>query len=171
MLNVGVVGLGSMGRNHARVYSEIANLIAVADSDEEILKKVSKRFKATGYNDYRALVENDKLDAVSISTPTYTHFEIASAFINAGKHVLVEKPMTGDVRKAEILAENAKKNDVIIAAGFIERHNPVVGLTKNLIGKKVFGRVISISARRVSSFPARIKDVGVISTSASMTSM
>jgi UDP-N-acetylglucosamine 3-dehydrogenase len=162
MLNVGVVGLGSMGQNHARVYSEIANLICIADSNEEALNTVSKRFDVKGYLNYKDLLENEELEAVCVSTPTSTHFEIANAFIKAGKHVLVEKPMTGDVKKAKILVESAKKNSVIIAAGFIERHNPVVGLTKSLIEKEQFGRVISISSRRVSSFPYRIKDVGVI---------
>jgi UDP-N-acetylglucosamine 3-dehydrogenase len=162
MLQVGVVGLGSMGQNHVRVYSEVASLVAIADSDDKMLEKVSKRFNVKGYQNYQDLIENEDLDAVSISTPTSTHFEIASAFIEAKKHVLVEKPMCGNVEKANELVKSAKNNNVIIAAGFIERHNPVVGLTKSLIEKKQFGNVISISSRRVSSFPARIKDVGVI---------
>jgi UDP-N-acetylglucosamine 3-dehydrogenase len=162
MLNVGVVGLGSMGLNHARVYSEIANLVGIADSDEKILNEVAQRFNVNGYSDFHDLIDKGNLDAVSISTPTSTHFDIASEFIKAKIPVLVEKPMGGDLEKAKELVENANKNNVIIAAGFIERHNPVVGLTKNLIEKKEFGNVISISSRRVSSFPARIKDVGVI---------
>jgi UDP-N-acetylglucosamine 3-dehydrogenase len=162
MLNVGVIGLGTMGQNHTRVYSEIANLIGVADTDEGSLLAITKRFNVKGYPDYHDLLNNEDLQAVSISTPTSTHFEIANEFIKAGKHVLVEKPICGDSEKARILVENAKKKNVILAAGFIERHNPVVGLTKNLIEKKQFGDVISISSRRVSSFPSRIKDVGVI---------
>lgn len=162
MLNVGVIGLGTMGQNHVRVYSEIANLIGVADTDESSLLAITKRFKVKGYPDYHDLLDNEDLQAVSISTPTSTHFEIANEFIKAGKHVLVEKPICGDSEKARMLVENAKKENVILAAGFIERHNPVVGLTKNLIEKKQFGDVISISSRRVSSFPSRIKDVGVI---------
>jgi UDP-N-acetylglucosamine 3-dehydrogenase len=162
MLNVGVVGLGSMGQNHARVYSEITNLVGIVEPNEDLLKTVSKRFNVKGYPHIQNLIDNEILDAVSISTPTSTHFDIAQVFIEAGKHVLVEKPMCGDVDKAKKLVESAEKNDVIIAAGFIERHNPVVGLTKSLIEKKQFGNVISISSRRVSSFPARIKDVGVI---------
>jgi UDP-N-acetylglucosamine 3-dehydrogenase len=162
MLNVGVIGLGSMGLNHARVYSEIANLVGIADSDEKILNSVSERFDVKGYSDFHNLLDKEDLDAVSISTPTSTHFDIASEFIKAGIPVLVEKPMGGDLEKARILVEEARNNNVIIAAGFIERHNPVVGLTKSLVEKKQFGNVISISSRRVSSFPARIKDVGVI---------
>lgn len=162
MTNVGVIGLGAMGQNHARVYSEIANLVSVVDIDNEILTDISKRYNTEGLNDYHDILDREDLDAVSICTPTSMHFEISNAFIEAGKHVLVEKPICGNINDAKILVENAKKNNVILATGFIERHNPVVGLTKSLIGKRQFGDVISISSRRVSSFPGRIKDVGVI---------
>ncbi len=162
MLNVGVIGIGMMGQNHARVYSEIANLVGIADPDEEMLGEVSKRFKIEGYKHFHDLLERKDLDAVSVSSPTSTHFEVTCAAIEAGKHVLVEKPMGGDLEKARELVAKAKKKGVVLAAGFIERHNPVVGLTKNLIEKKGFGDVISVSSRRVSSFPSRIKDVGVI---------
>jgi len=162
MLNVGVIGVGMMGQNHARVYSEIANLVGVADSDEESLNLISKRFNVKGYVNYQDLLEIEDLDAVSICSPTSTHFEMASAAIAANKHVLVEKPMCGEIKKAKEIVAKAKKNEVVLAIGFIERHNPVVGLTKGLIEKKQFGDIISVSSRRVSSFPSRIKDVGVI---------
>lgn len=162
MLNVGVIGVGMMGQNHARVYSEIAKLVGVADSDEEALSRVSKRINVKGYVDYRDLLQIEDLDAVSISSPTSTHFEMASAAIEAKKHVLVEKPMCGEIKKARELVTNAKKNKMVLAVGFIERYNPIVGLTKDLIEKKQFGEIISVSSRRVSSFPSRIKDVGVI---------
>ncbi len=162
MLNVGVIGIGLMGQNHARVYSEIANLIGIADPDEEILGEVSKRFNMEGYKHFKDLIERKDLDAVSVSSPTSTHFEVTKAAIEAGKHVLVEKPMGGDLKKARELVEKAKKKGVVLAVGYIERHNPVVGITKKLIEKKEFGEVISVSSRRVSSFPSRIKDVGVI---------
>ena len=162
MLNVGVIGIGMMGQNHARVYSEIANFVGIADPNEKILGKVTKRFKVKGYKDYKEMLELKDLDAVSIASPTSTHFEVANAAIKAGKHVLVEKPICGDMEKAKELVLEAKKKGVVLAVGYIERHNPVVGITKNLIEKKEFGEVISVSSRRVSSFPSRIKDVGVI---------
>lgn len=162
MLNVGVIGIGMMGQNHARVYSEIANLVGIADPDEELLREVSKRFNVKGYNDFQALLGRKDLDAVSVSSPTSTHFEVVNAAIEAGKHVLVEKPIGGGLEKARELVATAKRKGVTLAVGFIERHNPVVGLTKSLIEKKEFGEVISVSSRRVSSFPSRIKDVGVI---------
>lgn len=162
MLNVGVIGIGLMGQNHARVYSEIANLIGITDPDDEILGEVSKRFNVEGYNHFKDLLALKDLDAVSISSPTSTHFEVTKAAIEAGKHVLVEKPMGGELEKAKELVAKAKEKGVVLAVGYIERHNPVVGITKKLIEKKEFGEVISVSSRRVSSFPSRIKDVGVI---------
>jgi UDP-N-acetylglucosamine 3-dehydrogenase len=162
MLNVGVIGCGMMGQNHARVYSEIANLVGVSDSNEKIQSQVSRRFKVKGYSDYHNLLEREDLNAVSISTPTTTHYSIASDAISNKKHVLIEKPMGGDLDKAKSLVAMAKKQDVVLAVGYIERHNPVVGFTKNLLEKKKFGDIISVSSRRVSSFPLRIKDVGVV---------
>lgn len=162
MLNVGVIGIGMMGQNHARVYSEIANLVGLADQNEKVLRRFSKRFKVRGYEDYNELLESPDLDAVSVCTPTTTHFKIVNDAISAKKHVLVEKPMGGELEKANKLVANAKKKGVVLAVGYIERYNPIVGFTKSLIEKGQFGDVISISSRRVSSFPSRIKDVGVI---------
>jgi UDP-N-acetylglucosamine 3-dehydrogenase len=162
MLNVGVIGVGSMGQNHARVYSEIANLIGIADAEKEKVEAVTKRFNTKGYTDFQELLSIPDLDAVSISTPTSTHFDVASKAIDFGKHVLLEKPMTADIEKASKLIEQAKDQGVVLAVGFIERHNPVVGFTKELIENGSIGKVISVVSRRVSSFPQRIKDVGVI---------
>ena len=162
MLNVGVIGVGMMGQNHARVYSGIANLIGIADSDENAVVEISKRLKVKGYLDFHDLLKSKDLDAVTVSTPTSTHFEVASAAIEAGKHVLIEKPMCGELDNARKLVESAKRKGVVLAVGYIERHNPVVGFARSLLEKNQFGDVISISSRRVSSFPSRIRDVGVI---------
>ena len=162
MLNVGVIGVGMMGQNHARVYSEIANLVGIADPDEKKLSEVSKKFQVKGYEHFNDLLERKDLEAVSVSSPTSTHFEVAKAAIEAKKHVLIEKPMGGGLKEARELVANAKRKGVVLAVGFIERHNPVVGFTKDLIQRRQFGDVISISSRRVSSFPLRVKDVGVI---------
>ena len=150
MLNVGVIGIGMMGQNHARVYSEIANLIGIADTNEESLRMASKRYNVEGYPDFRDLLELNDLDAVSVSLTTTKHFEVANAAIEAEKHVLIEKPMCGNLEQARKLVASAKAKGVVLAVGYIERHNPVVGFTKSLIEKKQFGEVISVSSRRVS---------------------
>ena len=162
MLNVGVIGVGSMGQNHARVYSEMANLIGVSDNSAEAVAKIGKRFDTKYFTDYNELLKMDTLDAVSIATPTETHYEVGLAAISAGKHVLIEKPFCTTLNEGEKLIKAAKEQNVILAVGHIERHNPVVRFTKDMLNNKKFGDLISISSRRVSSFPARIKDVGVI---------
>ena len=162
MLNVGVIGIGSMGQNHARVLAEISNLIGVSDANSEATSKISERYKTKGFNDYNDLLKLDSLEAVSIATPTETHFEVAMAAINEGKHVLVEKPFTATIEQGEKLIQAAAEQNVKLVVGQIERHNPVVRFTKDMMKNNKFGDLISISSRRVSSFPARIRDVGVI---------
>ncbi|WP_455392242.1 Gfo/Idh/MocA family protein [[Eubacterium] cellulosolvens] len=162
MLNVGVIGIGSMGQNHARVYSEIANLIGVSDANPKTTEKVSSRYNTKGFDDYHKLLASKNLDAVTIATPTETHFEVCMAAINAGKHVLVEKPFTSTIEDGEKLIKAAQEQNVVLAVGQIERHNPVVRFTKDMLNGNKFGNLISLSSRRVSSYPARIKDVGVI---------
>jgi UDP-N-acetylglucosamine 3-dehydrogenase len=162
MLNVGVIGIGSMGQNHARVYSEIANLIGVSDANSEAVTRISERYETKGFTDYQELLGQDNLQAVNIATPTETHYEVGLAAIKAGKHVLMEKPFTTTIEQGKKLIEAAKENNVVLAVGQIERHNPVVRFTKDMLASNKFGELISVSSRRVSSFPARIKDVGVI---------
>lgn len=162
MFNVGVIGIGSMGQNHARVLSEIADLIGVSDSNPEAAETIGQRYNTKGFSDYNELLGMDSLQAVSIATPTETHFEVAMAAINAGKHVLVEKPFTSTIEDGEKLIQAAREQKVTLVVGQIERHNPVVRFTKDMLKGDNFGDLISLSSRRVSSFPARIKDVGVI---------
>lgn len=162
MYNVGVIGVGSMGQNHARVLSEIANLVAVSDNSAEAATNISRRHGAQAFEDYNKLLELDTIDAVSIATPTNTHYEIGMAAINAGKHVLMEKPFTSTIDEGEKLIAAAKEQNLTLAVGQIERHNPVVRFTKDMLASDKFGDLISVSSRRVSSFPKRIKDVGVI---------
>lgn len=160
-INVAVVGVGSMGKNHARVYSEIANLIAVADINEKQGKEVAERLGVMWYKDYHDLL-NMNIDAVSIAVPTKYHYTVAKDFIDHGKHVLVEKPLCLDMEEAENLVSLAKSAGIVLAVGFIERHNPVVRFVKEGLRNKKLGKIISASSRRVSSFPSRIRDVGVI---------
>jgi UDP-N-acetylglucosamine 3-dehydrogenase len=160
MMKVGVIGVGAMGQNHARVYSEIANLVGVTDAMPEQARKIGERLGVTSFESADALL--DRVDAVSICTPTSYHFDTAMKAITKGKHLLVEKPFTGDSRKAEALCRAAEKNGVVIASGFIERCNPIVAVAKETMEAGMIGKIISLASRRVSSFPARIRDVGVV---------
>jgi len=162
MLRIGVVGTGSMGKNHARVCSELdqIKLIGIADSNIETAKKVADKFDAKAFFDYKELLE--EVDAAIIATPTSTHYDIAMDFLNQEKHVLLEKPICENVEKAEILSKKADESNLILAVGHIERHNPAVKFVKDSMQNKNFGELITIASKRVSNFPGRIKDVGVI---------
>ncbi len=157
---MGVIGVGSMGQNHARIYSEMGNLVGVYDVFAEQSKKIASRFNVQWHGSVDSLLK--KVDAVSIATPTSTHFENAMKAIDAGVSCLVEKPFTGEPRKARDLCRAAEKEKVIITPGFVERFNPVVGAARDSLAEGRFGKLVSISTRRVSSFPSRIRDVGVI---------
>ncbi len=160
-LRAGVIGVGSMGRNHARVYSEMGVLSAIADSEASVAKPLAERFGVDYHPDYRKMLKSD-IDAVTVATPTNTHFKISMDAIRAGKHVLVEKPICFSIGEAEKLVAAAEREGLVLAVGQIERHNPVVKFARDSILKGRFGDVVSIAARRVSTLPGRIRDVGVL---------
>ncbi len=160
MAKVGVIGVGSMGQNHARIHSELAELVGVYDMDRALSKKVATRFGVRSFDSIDELLA--QAEAVSVCTITTSHFDVARKAIEAGRHLLVEKPFTGSSQKAAELCRMAEKEGVTLGAGFVERFNPVVGVAKEALGEGRFGKLITFSSRRVSSFPARIRDVGVI---------
>lgn len=162
MLKIGAIGIGSMGKNHARVCSELENveLVGIADVNKETAKKVAKKFGTKAFFDYKELFA--KIDAAIVATPTITHYKIAMDLLNNGKHILVEKPICDNIKKAEKLVKKAENENLVLAVGHIERHNPAVKFVKEGINKKRFGELITLASKRVSNFPGRIRDVGVI---------
>lgn len=153
--------MGSMGQNHARIYAELAELVGVCDRDQDIGKAVARRFAAAYFSSHKELLDRG-VDAVSIATPTNLHFDVAREAIERGVHVLVEKPFCGDVHQAEQLTEMAREQGVVLAVGMVERHNPAVGYAHTALREGRYGKVITASSRRVSSFPTRVRDVGVM---------
>lgn len=162
MIKIGVIGLGSMGRNHVRVCSQLENieLIGVCDINEELAKNVGNSLRISHHKNYSKLIP--MVDAAIIATPTIFHYDIAMDFLSAGKHLLIEKPICDNEKKAKELVDKAKKENLKLAVGHIERYNPVILFAKELINKNQLGELISIKSKRVSNFPGRIKDVGVI---------
>jgi len=163
-VGVAVIGVGFWGRNHARVYSEIpeAELIAVCDIDAKKAKEVAEKFGVKAYKDSRKLLKREDIDAVSICTWTTTHAKETARAIKAGKHVLVEKPIASTVKEAKRLVELAEKEKRILMTGFIERFNPGVERGIKRLRGKAIGEIVSATARRVSQWPERIGDVGVV---------
>lgn len=162
-----VVGCGFWGRNQIRVLSELPNveLVGICDVDRGTVKELTKRYKVKGFIELHRLLLED-VDAITICTPTTTHYKVASEALKAGIHTLIEKPMTATVREAETLIELAENANTSISVGFIERFNPAVRYVKGLIDDGKAGKVILIMARRVSRWPNRIGDVGVLKDSA-----
>jgi UDP-N-acetylglucosamine 3-dehydrogenase len=162
MIKIGVIGTGSMGKNHARVCSELndVDLVGICDIDKTTASVVAERFQTKAYTSYRELIS--KVDAVIIATPTSTHFDISNTALSSGKHVLVEKPISGTIAHAQDMVKKAEDEHLVLATGHIERHNPAVAFVKEGIEKNRFGDVISLSSQRVSNLPGRIRDVGVI---------
>lgn len=162
-VNVGVIGVGAMGYNHARVYYKLeeANLVAVSDVSERTLNKVAKKYDAKGFTDYEDLLKDSEIEVVSVCVPTTFHHDVVMEAIKHGKHVLVEKPIAFTLKEAEDMIAAAKEAGVILATGHVERFNPAVQKAKELIDNDVIGDIVSASAKRVGPFPPRIKDVGV----------
>lgn len=164
MLRVGVIGVGNMGFNHARVYSELeqVQLCAVADFDATRAAGVAARYGANAYNHYHEMLEREALDAVTVAVPTRAHFRVASDVIRAGVHLLVEKPLAAEVAQAQQLVNAARDAGVVLAVGHIERFNPAVRELKRLIDAGALGKISTVIAKRVGIMPPQVKDANVI---------
>jgi UDP-N-acetylglucosamine 3-dehydrogenase len=164
LLRAGVIGVGVMGRNHARVYAEMddAILVAVADPDQNILNRLAQRYRVRTYTDYRAMLEREQLDLVSVVVPTEQHFAVARDVLLAGVPTLVEKPIAATVEEGAALAALAQELGVMLTIGHIERFNPAIIALKSQLEARALGKVYQIHVRRIGPFPARIKDVGVV---------
>ena len=159
-IRTGVIGVGSMGQNHARVYNEISNLVAVADTDRIQGQKIANRFGIEWYEDYRDML--DMVDAVTVAVPTSLHRKVIEIISKEGVNILVEKPIAGSVEDAEFILDSVSKAGIILAVGHIERYNPVIRSAKEYIDSGELGKIITLSAKRLSSYPSRIRDVGVL---------
>jgi UDP-N-acetylglucosamine 3-dehydrogenase len=165
MLKAGVVGLGAMGHNHARLYSQLnCELIGVADADSARAEEIGEKYNVPYYNDYHQLLS--KVEVVSIAVPTTVHCAVAMDFLNAGVHCLVEKPIAINLDQARNMIEMAKKKHVNLAVGHIERFNPAVVSLKQIIDEGGLGKLLIISTRRVGPSVPRIRDVGIVIDSA-----
>jgi UDP-N-acetylglucosamine 3-dehydrogenase len=164
LLRAAVIGVGSMGRNHARVYAEMEDvqLIAVADVDQAAAVRVANIYGVRAYADYRMMLEAEPLDLVTIAVPTRLHREVAEEAAAHGVHLFVEKPLAGSVEDAQAIIDAARAAGVKLGVGHIERFNPAILQLKVELDAGRLGRMFQLHARRVGPFPPRVEDVGVV---------
>jgi predicted dehydrogenase len=163
-LKTAVIGVGSMGRNHARVNWELPNvhLVGVADRNETTVRTIADRYNTRPYTDYRQLLDEQKPDAVTIAVPTSYHQEVALEVIQRGIHLLIEKPIAFSVDEAKVMINAAQNAKVHLMVGHIERFNPAVIALKQHLANNELGHVFQVDARRQGPLPERINDVGVV---------
>jgi UDP-N-acetylglucosamine 3-dehydrogenase len=164
MIRTAVIGVGSMGKNHARVYSELAEaeLVGVADENYQTAQTVASAFGAKAYQDYRQLLDAEKPEAVTIAVPTAMHEEVATYALKAGVHVLVEKPIAATIEEGQRLIALAEEKKRKLMVGHIVRFNPAIQELKKKLDNGDLGRIFQVFCRRAGPFPARIRDVGVV---------
>jgi UDP-N-acetylglucosamine 3-dehydrogenase len=163
-LGVAVIGTGFWGRNHARNLKELSEteLLAVCDVNPGRAKAVAEQLDIDAYTDSRKLLKRRDIEAVTICTWSTKLALEALRALKAGKHVLVEKPMANTVQQARKLVELAQRKERLLTVGFLMRFIPGVQSIKEAIKKGEIGTLVCATAKRVSRWPERIGDVGVI---------
>jgi UDP-N-acetylglucosamine 3-dehydrogenase len=161
-LKVVQIGVGGWGKNHSRVLSEFGVLSAICDTNSQRAEKFGKKYSVNFYNSFENLLEKEKFDAALVCTPTFTHSDIATKLIENKKHVFVEKPMTYLSEDGQNLIDAAKRNNVILTCGYIERFNPAVASVKDFLKSRKYGDLIRFEFHHEHKMPQHVKDVGVV---------
>lgn len=163
-LEYAVVGLGNMGRHHVRVAADLPefHLAALCDIDEERGRATADRFGCPYFSDFREMFASSPLEAVSVAVPTHLHEEVTREAIRHGLHVLVEKPLSGDLASARRLVSLANSAGIKLMVGHVERFNPAVERLKGLLEERRFGKVISLTIRRVGGLPPSTRGANVL---------
>jgi predicted dehydrogenase len=166
MVKIAVIGTGYWGRNHVRALNElrgegVIDELEICEVNEKKAKDFSNIYHINYCTDYNTLLSDDSLSGVTIATPTPTHFKLAKKFMEAGKDVLVEKPMTDNSTQAQELIEVAEKNKSVLMVGHIFRHHSAVQEIKKRIERGDFGRIYYLTSERLSFREPR-PDMGVM---------
>ncbi|MCA1621085.1 MAG: Gfo/Idh/MocA family oxidoreductase [Acidobacteria bacterium] len=159
-LRTAVVGVGHLGRQHARIHAALAaegesNFVAVCDTNEETAREIAFEREVRWTADWRTLV--GEVDAVSLATPTESHAEIACALLEAGVHVLVEKPISRTLEEADLMIAAAERGRATLMVGHLERFNPALVALKPHVRRPVYFEI-----HRVGQFTARSLDIDVV---------
>jgi UDP-N-acetylglucosamine 3-dehydrogenase len=167
-LGVAVIGTGFWGKNHARVYKELesTSLVAICDVNAERAKAIAEQYGVKAYTDSMVMLKNPEIEAISVCTWSTILAEEALRGLNAGKHVLVEKPMATTTKQAQTLLDTAKANGLHLTVGFLMRFIPGLQQIREAVATKKIGELVSATAKRVTQWPERIGDVGVVKDTA-----
>src|SRR5215472_17766673 len=159
-IKVAVLGTGSLGKEHVRIYSELAaagqvDFVGLYDIASETARKLAEKYRVRAFNSVAEA--SSAADALNIVTPTTTHFELAKGLLEQGKHILVEKPMTDKAAQASELVQLAREHNSVLQVGHVERFNPVFNYLETVATPTAF-----IETHRLSPYPARSMDIGVV---------
>jgi predicted dehydrogenase len=160
MLRTAVIGVGSLGRQHARIHADLAaegasQFVAVCDLNEQTARSISSERETEWTTDWRELI--GRIDAASVAVPTEAHREIACGLLEAGVHVLVEKPISRTLDEADQMIEAAARGNAILQVGHLERFNPAMIALRPHVRKPVYFEI-----HRVGQFTARSLDIDVV---------
>ena len=164
MINIGIIGCGHWGPNHIRSFSYLPNstIVAAADMDNHRLQYIAEQYPhLSTHKDYKEILENPNVEAVVISTPTHTHYEITKKALQAGKHILCEKPLCKSVEEGEELVSLAKTSRLVLMVGHIFLFNPGIIKLKELLKFNDLGRIYYLTAIRTNLGPVR-NDVNTV---------
>lgn len=155
-----------MGKKHLRIYNELqkeswVSLIGGADIDEKITKEVGELYQVNCSRDYEELLRQSP-DLVSVAVPTSLHREVAIAALQAGSHVLVEKPISNTIEDGIAIIDEAEARGLSVFVGHIERFNPAITRLKEVLDSSDLGDIVCIATLRVGSYDKRIYDTGII---------
>lgn len=167
-LGVAVIGTGFWGRNHARVFKELPDteLLAICDINAERARTVANQFGVKPYTNTGSMLKNKDIEAVSICTWSTSLAEEALKALKAGKNVLVEKPMATNAKQAKQLLTTADREGLHLTVGFLMRFIPGLQRIRKEVEAKTLGEPVCATAKRVSQWPERIGDVGVVKDTA-----
>jgi predicted dehydrogenase len=156
MIKVGVIGVGSIGQHHARIFSGLddVELVGIVDTDKIRSEELAEKYSCSAYSDYREMI--DLVDAVSIAVPTTLHFQTGMDFLKNNKSILMEKPITTTIDEADELIAEATKRDLVLQVGHLERFNSGVSMVSSMVENPRF-----IESQRLSPFLGRGIDVDV----------
>ena len=162
MIKIGVIGAGVMGGHHIRNLASMdVELVGISDIDKKRVSELSNTFNTKSFLDYKELVK-EGIDAAVVAVPTKLHKTVCDYLIENGVDILVEKPIADTAEHGKEIIDRAKKEDVKLSVGHIERFNPAIQKLKELIKNDTLGKVVTMSSKRVGPYNPRIRDVGII---------